>query len=121
MPQALVADDDALVRYVLRCALEQRGYIVHEAANGAELIGGLSTDLDLIFMDGAMPGPPLAARLDAARLLVPAACVIVMSGTTAAPAEAVGAGAAYLAKPVGLAELDAELERFGCAVAGRVR
>ena len=68
---AVIADDDALVRHVLRCALEQRGYSVREAADGEALLNCTGSDIDLVLMDASMPGSPLGERLGRMRAVAP--------------------------------------------------
>ena len=55
--QILVVDDDADIREVLRIQLENKGYLVSEAANGrkaVEMVSG-NPDFDLIILDIMMP------------------------------------------------------------------
>lgn len=63
----LLVDDESLVRRSARQALEQAGFRVLEAENGAqalELFAASPDRFDLIIMDISMPGPPgdLVAR-----------------------------------------------------------
>ncbi len=52
----LVVDDDRSTRYALRNILEEEGYVVHEADNGAAAIDLCNSHApDLILMDGKMP------------------------------------------------------------------
>jgi signal transduction histidine kinase/CheY-like chemotaxis protein len=54
--RALVVDDDAPSRTVLRRGLEQRGWIVREAANGREALAAVAAERpDLIMLDLMMP------------------------------------------------------------------
>jgi CheY-like chemotaxis protein len=53
---ALVVDDSMLIRYTVCRFLEERGYAVESATNGAEALDILSrTKPDLIFTDMQMP------------------------------------------------------------------
>lgn len=56
-PRALVVDDDAVVRYVVREALEQSGHDVWEAKNGVEALARFTEGRpDIVLMDIMMPG-----------------------------------------------------------------
>lgn len=63
----LVVDDDAKVRQLLRRCFEPEGYVVTEAASGAEMARVMqSSRVDLVTLDLAMPGEDgftLARRL----------------------------------------------------------
>ncbi len=52
----LVAEDDPRVRAITVSALEEFGYIVLQAANGAEALALLDETVDLLFTDVVMPG-----------------------------------------------------------------
>ena len=56
--QILVVDDDADIREVIRIQLENKGYLVLEAANGNDAVNTVreNPDIDLIIMDIMMPG-----------------------------------------------------------------
>lgn len=56
--QILVVDDDADIREVLRIHLENKGYLVLEAANGQDAVAAVTgnSDIDLIILDIMMPG-----------------------------------------------------------------
>ncbi|HPM24729.1 MAG TPA: response regulator [Phycisphaerae bacterium] len=52
----LIADDDDAIRQVMRIALQQAGYDVCEATNGAEAIRAMhATPFDLVITDVLMP------------------------------------------------------------------
>ena len=112
MGRVLLADDDQLVRLGLRMALERFGHTVVEAGDGGSFMTELAeTRFDLCIMDLAMPGPPLAERLSAARAKsVP---VLVLTGyeppTQSQPSDVL----AYATKPIQLRELHSALERLG--------
>ena len=105
MPTALIADDDRVIRTLLRSMLEERGFDVIEAASGAEAIERARTDFpDVLLLDMEMPGMSGLGVLDELRR-DPALArlpVVVLSGHTG---EAVIAGALargatdYLIKP----------------------
>jgi nitrogen-specific signal transduction histidine kinase/CheY-like chemotaxis protein len=52
----LVAEDDPRVRAITVSALEEFGYIVLQAADGAEALALLDDTVDLLFTDVVMPG-----------------------------------------------------------------
>ena len=52
----LVAEDDPRVRAITVSALEEFGYIVLQAGNGAEALDLLDETVDLLFTDVVMPG-----------------------------------------------------------------
>jgi len=56
--QILVVDDDADIREVIRIQLENKGYLVLEAANGNDAVNTVreNPDIDLIILDIMMPG-----------------------------------------------------------------
>ena len=51
----LVADDDPVVRSLLRNLLSSEGYVVGEAKTGSEVLASLSEPCDLVLMDVRMP------------------------------------------------------------------
>lgn len=107
----LIADDDALIRMVLRLAIEQRGHTVLEAENSDELLSRLrESSVDLCVMDAAMPGTSLGERLEAlsgsGAHPVP---VVVMSGYSRPPEVVQERGVRFLSKPLELADLDSLL------------
>ena len=52
----LVAEDERVVREVLRAALEHGGYVVHEAADGRQAVEYVrSSPVDLVLTDLWMP------------------------------------------------------------------
>ena len=52
----LIADDDPVVRALLRNLLSAEGYTVAEAKSGNEVLQALTDDIDLVLMDVRMPG-----------------------------------------------------------------
>jgi two-component system, chemotaxis family, chemotaxis protein CheY len=75
MPQVLIVDDDEDIRVVLRIALEDAGYAVHEAANGAAALDVLrqADSAMVVLVDYVMPRVDGAGLLDAAAALPPSA------------------------------------------------
>lgn len=56
-PRLLVADDEKNLRELYRMELEDEGYRVDTAANGAEVLARMEqTDYDLVILDIKMPG-----------------------------------------------------------------
>jgi len=100
----MVADDDSLIRTVLRFALEGAGYEVSETDSGDGVIADTAADAaDLIILDARMPGPGLSTTLATLRLQsVP---VLVLSGDAIVAKGSVTPGLAYLTKPVDMDEL----------------
>jgi CheY-like chemotaxis protein len=111
-PTALVADDDADSRDLLIEGLEQLGYRVVPAVDGADLIKRLS-ELDgkevwLVVTDLDMPRVGGFAALDVVRQKLPHATVVVVTGwrdaIIQAEAKARGAEAVFI-KPFNMREL----------------
>jgi CheY-like chemotaxis protein len=100
----LVAEDDALVRDIIRRALAEAGFTVVEAANGREALHKAASEerLDLLLTDLAMPelgGRELAQRLRETHPRLP---VLFMSGYTDDEVMRRGlleSGATFLEKP----------------------
>jgi len=65
MTQVLVADDDAPIRETLRLILEDEGYTVLEAANGAQALARLRNVAErlVVLLDLVMPEPDGVAVL----------------------------------------------------------
>lgn len=80
----LVADDDPLVRTVLRMALSGMGCGVLEARTAAEVVGlDASAEVDLVILDLNMPGGTAAESLDALSARESAPRVLLLSGEDA--------------------------------------
>jgi CheY-like chemotaxis protein len=101
----LVVEDDAQVRVLATASLRERGYTVIEAANGAEAVTVLDSDvhIDLVLTDVVMPGP-LTGKQVAEHALVarPGMKVLFTSGYADASVMRnglVAAGARFLSKP----------------------
>jgi CheY-like chemotaxis protein len=112
-PYVLVADDDALIRTVLRHALEQRGYKVLDASNGDEAVMMTAQNpVGLVILDAHMPGPSLQqtiANLQHDPFIFPPP-ILIFSGDAALPADVVNVAAGHLSKPV---EVDQFLQMVG--------
>ena len=113
-PKILIVDDDSDVRRLYAIGLNQRGFEVKLAANGAEAVERISTERpDLVLLDWAMPlmnGREVLARLGEhghSELTV-----IVISGQPAPPQEERDPRIqSWLTKPVSLDELVTEIQR----------
>jgi two-component system, cell cycle response regulator DivK len=114
----LVADDKASSRELVRTILENFGYEVREAEDGIKALEAVRNNLpDLVLLDLQMPGltgHEVLARLRAderfATLPVIALTASAMSGDRE---KALAAGfTSYLAKPVTLSTLRAEISRL---------
>ncbi|MCX9157872.1 sigma-54 dependent transcriptional regulator [Niveibacterium sp. 24ML] len=104
MARILVADDDEGVRSFLVEALARDGHQIVEAANGIEALDALRGDaFDLVLSDLRMPGVDGIQVLRAARALLPAPEVLILTAYGAVPTavEAIKLGASdFLEKPV---------------------
>jgi DNA-binding response OmpR family regulator len=102
----LIADDDTLVRTVLRIALTQAGYDVTEARNAIEAVAfARSHKPDLVVLDINMPGGLVGDTLSAVRADDPDLPVLLLSGESGLPAELTGASVEFARKPISLDEL----------------
>lgn len=105
----LVADDDALVRSVLRMALASRGHTVIEAVDAPTTISaGRTHHVDLAILDISMPGGDAASTLASLRDDRDDRPVLVLSGAAELPPELAAAGVEFARKPI---ELDDFLAR----------
>ncbi len=119
--RVLIADDDSLIRHILRAALERRGHDVVDASDGNELIERLrSGDLDLCIMDASMPGPSLEERLATMKSRVPNMAVLVVSGYSDLPGGTVNNTERFrfIQKPIDLATLSTTLDELGITATG---
>jgi CheY-like chemotaxis protein len=107
-PTVLVADDDELLRFAVRIALESDGCHVLEVGSGAEAAEVVNAQsVDAIIIDAHMPGWSLIETLDALR---PSAetrglAVIVISGATVELGDHGSFVVSVLRKPVALETL----------------
>jgi len=108
--KALVVDDEADIRGILRKFLEDKGIEVFEAADGAECIEmARKIPVDLIFLDVMMPNVNgFEAQVEVYKIL-PEAKVFMISGYTTRREEGEGIPEGvlhFLTKPFDLDELD---------------
>ena len=113
-PKILIVEDDSDVRRLYAIGLNQRGFEVKLAANGAEAVERVETERpDLILLDWVMPlmnGSEVLARLGGNGNA--ALAVIVISGQPAPPAEDRDPRIrCWLTKPVSMDELVSEIQR----------
>ena len=114
-PSVLVVDDDPEMRALILDVLQQEGYEVVEAKDGAEAVRALrSRDFDIILMDKNMPGPTGLDLLPGLQRVCPHSRVIMMMAFGDVPSymEAVEKGAAeYLFKPFRMEEMKAAIRK----------
>jgi len=109
----LVADDDALVRHVLRMALMRGGFTVVEARNSAEAIAtAASTHPALVILDVNMPGGSVDETLASLREQSPHLPVLILSGESEAPAQFTDSHGEFARKPIELDELLSRVHRL---------
>ena len=105
----LIVDDDESLRWVTQAQLQQSGYEVAAAENGASALEQIrSVPPDLVITDLKMPGMSGLELLKAIRAQYPEILVIVVTafGTVENAVEAMKAGAYdYILKPVNMDEL----------------
>jgi two-component system OmpR family response regulator len=110
----LIADDDPLVRDVLRMALEELGHEAVEVADGDELLQVVGTSkFGACVMDASMPGASLAFRLEALARTAPSMPLIVLTGYATLPGRLLESVGWFLRKPVDLQTFKRTLESIG--------
>ena len=96
MARILVIDDDALLRRVIRVALEAAGYEVIEAGDGtAALRVYREQGADLLLVDLFIPEPDGLEVIRTVRAEVPGAKIIAMSGGGSLKLDLLAAAAAF--------------------------
>ncbi len=106
----LIADDDALVRGVLRMALSRAGYTVIEAADAAAALERAEQHSPaLVVLDINMPGGTVHETLGSLRERHPEIAVLVLSGEEQAPADLDGPRSDFARKPIELDDLLARI------------
>ena len=113
-PKILIVEDDADARRLYAIGLNQRGFEVKLAANGAEAVERITSGEkpDVILLDWLMPlmdGGEVLTRLagDPATSIIP---IIVISGQPA-PHQLDGRIQCWMTKPVTIEELVAQIQR----------
>lgn len=79
----LVADDDDVIRGLVRTLLERAGYSVVEAVDGSEAVNKFRDhrkDIDLLLLDVRMPGKDGKQAYDEIRQIQPDVKVLFISG-----------------------------------------
>ncbi|MFN4001783.1 response regulator transcription factor [Microcella sp.] len=115
----LIADDDALVRGVLRLALTRAGYAVVEARDAVEVLDAAATHTpDLVVLDINMPGGTVHETLGSLRDRLPDLPVLVLSGEAAPPDDLTGPACDFARKPIDLDDLLARVQRLLTGAAG---
>ena len=114
----LVAEDEALVRQLSVCELEDAGYRVIEAANAGQAIAILETGVpvDVLFTDVNMPGEMDGIRL--VRLVHsrwPQIRLIVTSGRADIPETDLPDHGQFIRKPYRLSEMSEMVGRMAAA------
>jgi len=107
----LVADDDALVRTILRLVLTRAGYMVTEACDAVEVIRvAHSQRPDLVILDINMPGGTVHDTLGSLREVLPELPILVLSGELETPVDLLGVALDFARKPIGRDELLARVK-----------
>ena len=108
--KVLLVDDDELVLRALEAMLARSGYQVIAKRSGDDAIAAARDQpIDALVTDIIMPRTSGFAIAEALRALHPTAKVLYLSGYGDLPAERIGDGASFLAKPFSAAELLREL------------
>ena len=112
---ALVVDDSAVNRALLRSLLERRGYVVEEAADGEPAVQRfIEGGIDIVFMDVLMPGMDgYAATREIRRYMgdryVPVIFLTSLTSTNVLEECVAAGGDEFFGKPFDAAQLDARL------------
>ena len=113
----LVADDDPLVRRVLRMALESQGYRVTEAGDATEAMALSNHHADLVILDVNMPGGTVHETITAVRRGGAATPILVLSGEALPPADLPPHLTDFARKPIDLDDLLARVRLLLLSVA----
>ena len=108
----LIADDDPLVRRVLRMALESQGYEVHEAGDVQQVIALAQHRYDLVVLDINMPGGTVRDTLGGLREVHAELPILVLSGEATQPDDLPLSHAEYARKPIELDDLLTRVRRL---------
>lgn len=115
MSRILVTEDSPSIRLLLRRRLERAGHEVFEARNGAEAIeavtGADAVSLDLVLLDGMMPGVDGTEALLMIKDMAPGIPVIMISALSdVAPPAKWELADAQMSKPIDFGELLARVD-----------
>jgi len=115
MKRILVAEDEQTLREGIVSALQERGWQVSEAADGAQAIAQVEEEVfDMVVTDLKMPDASGLDVLRRCKMLNENTVALVMTafGTVESAVEAMKAGAYdYVVKPFDLEELEMKIER----------
>jgi len=117
-PIVLVAEDEALVRQLSVCELEDAGYRVIEAANAGQAIAILETGvaIDVLFTDVNMPGGMDGIHLvQLVHTRWPAVGLIVTSGRADIPETDLPEEGQFIRKPYRLSEMSEIVGRMAAS------
>ncbi|MBK9000475.1 MAG: response regulator [Myxococcales bacterium] len=104
--QVLVVDDEPLIRRLTQQVLEEKGYRVRTASDGAAALAELAREpADVILLDRSMPGAPGSQLLRALRESAPTAKVAYFTGQEVTPDEHSDVDAVIL-KPIHIDALE---------------
>lgn len=108
--RVLVADDDDLVRLVIRRVLERAGLDVTDADSvDAAIEACTECAFALAILDAHMPGGDLATTIEGMRRARPEIPILIISGDDVPPAQAALPRTAFLSKPIDLAALTTQI------------
>ena len=82
-PAVLIADDESILRRLMRRVLESGGHIVREAADGDEALDALRTghgNIDVVVLDLGMPPHGSLTTLERVLALRPDVGIVLTSG-----------------------------------------
>ncbi len=105
----LIADDDSLVRRVLRMALESEGFQVTEAGDALETAALVTRSTDLVILDVNMPGGTVYDTITAVRRASTVTPILVLSGEAHPPDDLPAHLTDFARKPIDLADLLAKV------------
>lgn len=112
-PTVVIADDDSLIRFVLRAALERSGFDVIDAEDGQVAARVAASEaVDAVVLDARMPGLTLSETIARLRSDRPHLPVLILSGQVRAPDEADAPHTTFLSKPVDSTTLVETLNRL---------
>jgi DNA-binding response OmpR family regulator len=115
----LIVEDDSDVRRLFAIGLNQRGFEVKLAANGADAVERIRSEKpDVVLLDWLMPLMDGGQMLDHLGAGAGKALIIVISGEPS-PTTLDPRVQAWLTKPVTIDELVSEIEQRAPASAGR--
>lgn len=109
----LVVEDEPLIRLALAVALEDEGYVVHEAGTVLQAVGVMAkNDVDAVVTDIDMPGG--LSGLDLVDMLagLPTSRAIVVTSGRAVGGDMLPSQAVFVPKPYDLSSVVAELARL---------